>query len=121
MHEPANLILCIVQTPTITSERDAGFVPEKYSFTEKFDVLPFIGVKKKLLFDHRGKIRNNSSADEPLTKATLRGGKGCVDAEFKYNKNKLSYDSKPWEIMDAFIPFKKHDKKSQNKKKMFNY
>ena len=50
------------------------------------------------------------SSGEPLTKDTLEGDKGCVNIEFEY-KNKLSSDSKPPEIADAFIS-SKHGKKN---------
>jgi len=90
--EPANSTFPIKWATTI-SEKDAGHVPKKYNFTEKFDIHPFTGVKKELLFDHRGELRNDSSSGKPLTKDTIQGYYGCINIEFKY-KHKLSSDSK---------------------------
>lgn len=62
------------------------------------------------MFDRRGELRKDSSSGKPLTKDTLQRDKGCINPEFKH-MHMLSSDSKPWEIADAFIPYK-HDKMS---------
>ena len=109
IQEPANPTFHIARAPNI-SEKDAGHVPKKYNFSEHFDIHSFIGMKKEFLFDCRSKLRKDSSSGKPPTKYTLPGDKDCVNPELKC-KNKLSADSKPWVITDAFIPCE-HKKKS---------
>ena len=74
-------------------------------------------MKKELLFDRRGRLRKDTSG-KPLTKDVLQGDKGCINPAFKYN-NKLSADSKPWEIADTFIPYE-HAKKNMDNSLSFS-
>ena len=68
---------------SITSEQDADYVLEKCNCSEKFDVPPFIGMKKKLMFIRRGELRKDSS-DKHLTKETLlQGDKDYDNAEIQ--------------------------------------
>ena len=92
VQEPANPTFLVARAPTI-SEKDAGHVPNKYNFTDHFDVPPFTGMKKELLFDRHGKQQKDSSG-KPLTNDTLQGDKGCINPDFKHN-NELSANSSP--------------------------
>ena len=67
VQEPANPTLCIGWALTI-SEQDAGHVPKKYNFTEKFDISPFIGMKKELMFDRRGELKRTILLGKHLQK-----------------------------------------------------
>ena len=103
-------LTCDIQ---LISEEDDGYVLEKYNFAEKFDVPPFLGMIKDLLFFRRGKLGKGSSGGEPLPKDRPRANKGCVNGEFKY-KNKSSFNFNTWEIVEAFIPLKQYKKNDDN-------
>ena len=94
--EPENPTFRITRAPTI-SEKEAEYVPEKHNFAETFIVPEFKGVKTESVFDRRGNPRQQ-------TKTVLRD-QGTINTAFR-DKHKLSYASKPWEVMNAFLPFR---------------
>ena len=57
-------LTCDIQ---LISEEDDGYVLEKYNFAEKFDVPPYVGAQKELLFDYRGELRKDSSGERLAT------------------------------------------------------
>ena len=63
--------LIFAQVPPTISDNNADHVFVKFHFAKKFDVLPFIGVKKELLFDCTGELRKDSFG--------LQGDKGCAN------------------------------------------
>ena len=107
VQEPLNPRFKIARAPTI-AERDAKYVPQKFNYPQQFDIPEFKAVKKELQFDRRGKAREVNGQPLVLTTPRLTGS---TDTAFKA-KHKLHGGSKPWEVADAFIPYRDTRKKN---------
>ena len=107
VQEPANPTFKLARAPTV-SEKEEKYVPQKYNFPQRFEVPSFEAVKKEFEFDRRGNIKKGSQGN--AIEIVSRRDNGCVNASFKA-KYKLFASSKPWEVVNCFIPFESSGKK----------